>query len=233
VTSHSDSVGEFSFSLTFEQEKAKVLDYILEWGKGSRTTVLDFSQFESSIGVKNSERVIVLDSTLFRAHYAEKRTLIGKHTDSIVDMRLRKIAQLSDEMILDGVSQVEFEHAAVIADGQTCLFTTYKRRLDELCDPNYMILIISRPIKIVAPSDTERRRSLSELLMMFQQLDDIDQAICFGHGNGEQIKDIAAKVGMTTRSVENRRQKIMDLFGFSRPVEIVKLLVRLDERGLL
>jgi DNA-binding NarL/FixJ family response regulator len=61
----------------------------------------------------------------------------------------------------------------------------------------------------------------------------LDRAICFGHGNGEQIKDIAAKVGMTRRSVENRRQKIMDLFGFKRPVEIVKLLVCLDERGLL
>ncbi len=233
MTSHSESDGEFSFSLPFDEEKAKVLEYILEWGIGSRTKALDFSQFESSIGVKNSERVIVVDSSLFRAHYAEPRTLIGKHTDSIVDMRLRKIAQLSDEMILDGVTQVEFEHVATIAEGQTCLFTTFKRRLDELCDPNFMILIMSRPIKIVAPSDTERRRSLSELLVMFQQLDDIDRAICFGHGNGEQIKDIAAKVGMTTRSVENRRQKIMDLFGFTRPVEIVKLLVRLDERGLL
>ena len=48
-----------------------------------------------------------------------------------------------------------------------------------------------------------------------------------------QLKDIAAQVGISTRAVENRRQKIMDIFGFTKPIEIVKLLVRLEERGLL
>lgn len=87
MTSHMESDGEFSFSFPFDEEKAKVLEHILEWGMGSRTKALDFSQF-------------------------------------------------------------------------------------------------------------------------------------------------AAKVSMTARSVKNRRQKIMDLFGLIRPVEIVKLLVRLDDRGL-
>ncbi len=233
MTSHSESHGEFSFSLSFDEEKKRVLDYILDWGTGSRSSVLDFSKFESSVAVKNRDRVIVVDSTLLRSHYAEQRTLIGKHTDSFIDTRLRTLSQLSDEMILDGASYLEFEHVATIANGQTCLFKTFKRRLDELCDPNYMILIMSRPIQIVEPSDNERRRSLSELLMVFQQLDDIDRAICFGKLEGDQLKDIAAQVGISTRAVENRRQKIMDIFGFTKPIEIVKLLVRLEERGLL
>ncbi len=233
MTTQQGADGEFSFSLTFEEEKAKLIQYVLDWGKGSRTIELDFAGFESSVGVKNKDRMIVVDSILFRSHYAERRTLVGKHTDAILDPRLRKIAQLSDEMILDGVSQLEFEHIAVIEDGKSCRFLTYKRRLDELGDPNYMILIMSRPLSLIAGLDSERPKSLSEMLMLFKQLDEIDRAICFGIGKGEPIKDIASQVSMTTRSVENHRQKIMDLFGFTRSIEIVKLLVRLDERGLL
>lgn len=40
---------------------------------------------------------------------------------------------------------------------------------------------------------------------------------------------------MTPRAVELRRQRILDLFGFERPIEIVKLLLSFDskESGLI
>ena len=65
-----------------------------------------------------------------------------------------------------------------------------------------------------------------------QKLDTTDELICHGYLMGDTTKDIATKVGLTARSVEKRRQKIMDIFGFVRPVQIVKMLVRLEEHGL-
>jgi len=68
---------------------------------------------------------------------------------------------------------------------------------------------------------------------MFQQLSEVDRKICQGIALGDLTGEIAAMVGLTRRGVEVRRNKILEHFGFSRKAQIIRLLVRLEENGLL
>ena len=50
---------------------------------------------------------------------------------------------------------------------------------------------------------------------------------------GHTQRTMAEMLGCTTRTVENRRNRIMDELGATKPIEIVKLMVRLAEHGLI
>ncbi len=159
--------------------------------------------------------------------------LLGDMVSQSHDPRYVKLSQLTDTVIMDGVLSIEFEHVGRDALGREFIFRSFKRRLDEFKDPQFHILLFSRPIALVGNGELERRRSLNELLVLYQQLDKVDQAICLGDAHGESTKHIAATVQMTTRSVELRRNKIIEHFGFRRSIDIVVLIVRLAEHGLI
>ena len=90
-----------------------------------------------------------------------------------------------------------------------------------------------RPVAILKADATEDGLSLSESLLVYQQFDSVDRQICEAIAMGDTTGDIATMVGLTRRSVEVRRAKILERLQFTRPVEIVRLLVRLEENGLL
>ncbi len=72
-----------------------------------------------------------------------------------------------------------------------------------------------------------------ELLDIFQSLDVIDQRTCRLDAKGETTKDIAAAVNLSPRAIEIRRRKMFELFGVERPMELVRITIRLEEHGLL
>ncbi|WP_222436157.1 response regulator transcription factor [Rubripirellula reticaptiva] len=226
------SLGAIEFATPFCELKRLVVEHLLEWGKGERTESFDLSQFDAIIAIKNSERVVTGESGVFRKLLMDGRSGLGSNVDSTGVRSFRKISQVTDGLILDGVASLELEHVGPHYNLRPCSFITYKRRLDELQDPSFVILTISRPVAYLGTSNVERRRSLNELVSLLQQLDATDQEICQGYARGDSSREIGAMVGLTTRSVEIRRQKILAHFGFERPIEIVKMLVRLDERGL-
>ena len=158
---------------------------------------------------------------------------IGSRTDSYFASEFRTLSQVTDDLMVGGVQSLELEHIVHLAPGQRYTFVTYKRRLDELMDPNLCFMAICRPLRAETGTALDRRRTLSEQLVVFRDLDKTDQTICTMYYHGESTKTIAASVGFTTRSIEIRRQKILDAFGFDRPVEIIKLLTRLEEHALI
>lgn len=179
--------------------------------------------------IKNGERKVTYENLAFCNQMMMGKSAIG----SLFEDPLDRTSQRTDDLILDGVSSIEMDHLGMWESKRSCSMTTFKRRLDELNSTEHVILVVTRANAFVGKEPNETKRSLAELLIALEQLDRIDQSICRGLFEGDAIKDIAKQVGLTTRSVELRRQKIMDLFGFNRPIEIVKSLVRLEENGLL
>lgn len=224
---------DFQYSTSFEDEKREVIARILRWGDGNRSQPLDLSGFESYVAIKNSERTYSATNIHFSNAFTAGRSSIGRNTDLTLEPKFKMISQKVDGLILDGVAWIELEHVGVLGDGRACTFLTFKRRLDELHDSSYLILLVSRPMRVLGSSEIEKRRTITDLLSILRGLDEKDQMICRGYSRGDTSKEIAAQIGLTTRSVEIRRQKIMDVFGFNHPIEIVKMLVRLEERGLI
>ncbi|MFK8111402.1 MAG: hypothetical protein AB8B91_04350 [Rubripirellula sp.] len=221
------------FSHRFEEEKAEVIDYLIRWGKRDRSTAIDLEQFESCVLLKNSEQVVAHANVAFKSMMGGGAFLAGSRTDVLLSKRFRHVSQNTDDLIIGGVKSVELEHRCQDGFGREYDFRTYKRRLDELCDPDLCFVVIIRAIGIAAETSSSRRLSLSEQLVVFRGLDQVDQKICQMYYQGAPTKSIAAAVGLATRSVEVRRQKVMDTFGFDKPVEVVKLLTRLEEHELI
>jgi hypothetical protein len=219
----------FRYDRPFEDEKQAAVKLALE---SLQAGDVNFDHINVPVLTLSNHRVITSENAAFRDLFLNGRTGIGFRTDVLFPPPFRKVDHATDALILDGVASVEMEHIGVLHDGRPCTFLTYKRRLDELKNPSFSILVVSRPLAILGDSEVEKRRSLNELVSILRQLDEIDQFICRAYGKGDSTKDIACSVGLTSRSVELRRQKILDQFGFDRPIEIVKLLVRLEEHGL-
>lgn len=221
----------FQYDMSFTAERASIIDAVLHWGGNTPPDEINVAGFESMIAIRNTERVITVDSPRFREFMMGGQTATGRIQQQRFASSFQKFTETTDCLILDGVQSIELEHHGSGVDGRLYTFQTYKRRLDELQNSNYAILSICRPIACAEPLD--RRPSLSESLLTLRQLDSVDQTICKYYSMGESTKDIAAAVGLTTRAVEKRRQRILDTFGFQRPIEIVKMLVRLEENGLI
>lgn len=229
---NSEAIEFIEVDVPFDELRQRVVDHVIRWGKGDRSTALDLSMFNAIVAIKNSDRLITAENSMFRDILMGGRSSLGGNVDASVGHSFKKVMLATDRLILDGVASLELEHVGTPYHSRPCTYVTYKRRLDELRDPSYVILTVCRPLAYVGTSEIERRRSLSELRSLLQQLDVVDQDICGGYARGDSSKEIGIKVGLATRSIEIRRQKILDHFGFKRPIEIVKMLVRLEEHGL-
>jgi hypothetical protein len=223
----------YEYKLPFDEEKSRIIALILSWGQTGCQNELDLDQFESLVAIKGVDRSITIENASFRRYIMQGKSAVGKTLDELLIRELAATSQKTDAMVLDGVSVLELDHLAVWDNGRHCTMTTFKRRLDELGSNQYKILLISRFKEFVGPNLSDSKRSLGDSLLVLQNLDSIDQKICQGIVEGDATRDIANRVGLTSRSVELRRQKILDAFGFIRPIEIVKLIVRLEENGLL
>jgi hypothetical protein len=224
----------YTFSRSYEDEKDALIETLREWSQSDRSHELDLSSFESIVLIKNSYRTVTRENRASRRIIEGARSgLVSDLVSQSLDPSYVKISQLTDSLVMDGVPWIEFEHLGRDKHGRQFVFRSYKRRLDELKDPEFFILVFSRPMKLVDDGDIERRRNLSELHSLFQQLDEIDRAICYGDTRGKTTKHIAASIGLTTRSVELRRNRIVEHFGFRQAIEIVILLVRLAEHGFI
>lgn len=219
---------DFQFRRSFLDERNEIIDCILA---ATSLESVDLDKFESLVSIKDASRRITLQNLPFRQFMAGSES--ANESSLKLQPKFEKLSETTDGLILDGVRSLELEHIGSGFSGRPCLLQTFKRRLiEDLKDPQYAILLICRPISYVGTSDEERQQNLAELMALMRQLDTTDELICRGYAMGDTTKDIAASVGLTARSVENRRQKILDIFGFERPIQIVKMLVRLEENGL-
>lgn len=223
----------FEYRLSFDDDKAAICSLVLEWGRHGFDSDLNIDQFETMVAIKGTDRSINRENLAFRKYVAFGKSVEEKTFDHFVIPNLSDTFQKTDGLILDGVSTLEFEHLGVWECGRPCMMISYKRCLAELNSSHYKILLLTRVIDYLGSEVNASRQSFSELLTLLQKLDVTDQKICRGLASGDSTKDIANSVGLTTRSIELRRQKMMELFGFQRPIEIVKMLVRLQENGLI
>lgn len=226
-------VSTLDFESTFDQAKSQALDAIRQWYPQRQSQTLDLSEVEACVAIKNHERAIVHDNPAYQLFFSRVPTSIGKPTHAHSFYRSSKLAQNTDELIAEGIRSLECEHEGTDASGQLFNFRTFKCQLGELRDPNYFIFSLTRPIACLGKPETDRERSLMDLLDIFQSLDDIDQRTCRMDARGETTKDIAAALSMSPRAIEIRRKKMFELFGVERPMELVRITIRLEEHGLL
>lgn len=224
---------ELVYSRSFKQEQSLILEEVNRWRPFCGERELDLSQVEACVAIKNKERNIVFANSAFRYFFAAGNQVVERSTEAFTFWKTAKLSQQTDELILEGTQSIDVEHVGRDAEGRGYTFRTYKCSLAEWTNPNYFILGVSRPIALLGNSEHEQSKKLSELHALFVSLDAVDQTICRLDAQGELTKDIAASVGLTSRSIENRRKKLLGLFRVERFMEIIRITIRLEEHGLL
>ncbi len=221
------------YETSFDETKQLVVDAIHAWYPNRETEKLDLAKFEGCVAIKDHNWVVVAESPAVGHFFTVGISATGRGAEAIAFKKSAVLTQSTDQLIRDGVHSLEFDHVGRDLEGRLYTIHSMKLRLSELKDPNYYLLAISRPTSFIGMSEEERKFSLNELLIIFQNLDEVDQTISHLDAAGETTKDIAARVGLTSRSIEMRRKKMMETFKVHRPMELIRITIRLQEHGLL
>lgn len=247
-------VSTLEYGSSFDQAKSQALDVFHQWYPQRQSQELDLSGVEACVVIKNHERAVVHDNPAHRLFFSndcgntdipsacgtergrphpQAVRSAGASIDFQSQYRSSRLARNTDELIVEGIRSLDCEHEDYVASGQTYSFRTFKCQIDDLRDPNYFIFSITRPIACLGSPEADRAASLKNQLEIFQSLDAIDQLTCRMDARGESTKDIAAAVRLSPRAIEIRRKKMLELFGVSRPMELVRITILLEEHGLL
>ncbi|WP_197169437.1 helix-turn-helix transcriptional regulator [Novipirellula galeiformis] len=226
LTNRIDSAHQIH-SRTFDLAKTQVVNALLQWAESSSGDEPDLSRFTDCVYIKDASGSIIRENRAFCDAFANGETMIGRPLSS--DETFTHL----DAVIMLGSPWIECQHFSSDAAGRMCALQTYERRLDEIEDPAFCILVVTRILGYLDKEEDVRRLSLREQFAVFNTFDDTDHTICRMIAEGESTKDIAAAVSLTTKSIENRRQRMLTSLGLQRPVEIVKMMVRLEENRLI
>ena len=134
-------------------------------------------------------------------------------------------------MIASGCQFVEFEHPGTDAQGRDVLFRSLKRSLLHLKKPNLGIFCVTRIIEVRSSEMTANPPNLIQQWCVFQTLSEEERDVALQTIRGIRVKEIADRLGVSTKTVDNRRSAVLSKLSVQNPFELTKLMVRLHDNG--
>ncbi len=221
---------------TYRTEFSSACDLIAaaveQWVHSGPQALLDIDQFDDCVYIKLSTRVIANANVAYQAFYSRNNRVAGSVGDGFLDPATIGVAAKSDELLFSSGKMLEFDYVSTGPGGDSFHVKTHKRWISPN-RRNLSILGVSRILaKVDAPPPTGSEY-LVGLARIYESLDTNDRALCCLMAAGNTQREMADFLGCTTRTIENRRNRIMEELRVNKPIEIVKLMVRLAEHGLI
>ncbi len=110
------------------------------------------------------------------------------------------------------------------------LIRTFRLNLEQFNDDAFRILGVSRPVSFV-DEENDGVPLVEQQFIKFMGMSPIEKRISTLFTNGLSTKEIGAMLDLSGKTIENRRKNILQGLGLIKPVDLVKLLVRFEERG--
>ncbi len=217
---------------SFADEIELIATFVEHWVQQRGDVALDIDQFVDCVYIKLSSRVIADANNAYRTFYGGNAQVQGNLGDKFLDDATLGLAVKSDELLMSAGKSVEFEHVSIGPDGDSYQIRTHKHWISAN-HRNLSILGISRVLKRTEQRVLPTSERLAVLAKKFDSLDADDRTLCCLIASGNSQREIAETLHCTTRTIENRRNRIMEDLGLAKPIDIVKLLVRLSEHGLI
>ncbi|MEM6798698.1 MAG: hypothetical protein AAF589_04220 [Planctomycetota bacterium] len=214
--------------LRFAATVDRIFDTVVENIDNLEALRQAIDEYRQSVFIKNESQVIVAVNKSFGKFFAGDHA-IGRHARSFLDPSIQRVSLYTDEMILTGTQRVGCVHAGAAVDGYYYTFLMHKRSLASLRRPGFMIFGVTQ-----AEERLDKRSQhveLTRLTSVFRDFEQRDRDICRLAALGKTGAEIGEELGMTSRNVEIRRKKAFVALGVDKPVDLARLLVRLQERG--
>ena len=158
--------------------------------------------------------------------------MVGQLGESLVAPTLGQLSVLSDELILSGCTDLIFDHSGHDGDGVPKM-TTAKFSLLGLRHRSMAILGVTRIGEQLGEETDPRFRAsmLTEKWGWLESLDSDDRDLAIQLVRGRSIGQIAEDRSVSKRTVENRRGRVLKKLQVESPLELAKLLIKLQENG--
>ncbi len=183
-----------------------------------------------SIYIKSADGKILISNPAYVTFFAGDWSPVGRLGTSFLNKTVVPLSAHSDAMILDGCLSVQFDHVGHDTQGREVRMLTHKRSLLGLGHPTMAILGITRALEVL-DAQPKPQRTLRELWTEFKQLEELDRNIAIGLARGKNVSTIALENGVTKKTIENHRSAILRRLEFGSPIDLIKLMVRLQENG--
>ena len=184
-----------------------------------------------AVCIKSVDGRILMSNEAYETMFSDEKLAIGRPDSSYLKDSVQEIARLSDNMLLAGCQMLQFDHVGHDSSGRDVRFRTYKRSLLGMGHPTMAIIGITRLLEVISNSGVIRLSKLTDQWKSFSQLDDFDRGIAIGLGRDLSVGDIATNHNVTKKTIENHRAAILKTLKLNSPVELIKLVVRLQENG--
>lgn len=221
------------YRTTFQDAVLGITKLVFEGLQENRTQLEKIHDAEDCVYVKNEEGTLTWVNQAYKRLFSSTESPVGRHAKAFIDPSILDTSKHTDALILSGSDHLECDHTGSASDGQHYLMRTYKRSLRPLKQPGYVILGITRPLELLPENQTDPRAALVQAAAAFRELDERDQEICRQIALGATSAEIGKALGMSGRNVDIRRKNGFAALGIEKPVELVRVLVRLQERGYL
>lgn len=219
--------------MPLEESICVVMSRLGDWLERGNLSLPPFDDIEDFIYLKNREKVVVYVNPSYCSFYRLGRFPIGLHGDAFLEKAIAKVANATDELLEEGYRAIEVDHIGSGSDGSLYMLRTHKRSLAEFNRPEFWVLGVTRPIAKIASQGSPSGKTLADYAELYHKLSAEEREMCRLYAMGETTRVIANAQTVSPRTIELRRQKVLEHFGFERPIEIVKLLVRLQSNGLI
>ena len=188
------------------------------------------NEFTQPVFIKNESEVVIATNEGFERFFSGNH-VTGRHAKAFLDASFQRVSACSDEIILSGTDRLDCVHTGAAVDGYFYVVQIHKRSLTHLKRAGYAILGIVQPEERL--DTVSRHVELTRLAAVFRDFDDRDQEICRLVALGKNSVEIGESLKTTSRTIEIRRKKAFATLEIEKAVDLARLLVHLQERGLL
>ena len=221
-----------SYELTFDESIELTLAIMENWFRGPMLNPPDFEKLVDPIYLKNQESVVTHVNQAYRHFFSKGKNPIGREGSTFLNSSISKVSRRTDKLLLDGIEKIQFDHFGNGPNDRWYNIRTFKSSLARHGDSAYVILGISRPISFEEKASS-LENSVDAKFATFKQFSSECQAILTMFAQGFSAKEIAATLDLSSRTIENRRKGLLEELCLTTTVDIIKLLVRFEERGMI
>ncbi len=186
-----------------------------------------FGDSTDCVFIKDSECRILFVNEAFRMTFAPTVEPVGMKGSDFLPFDMRLISERTDSKVLDEAIPISFVHATEVAGREKTSFSITK--LPVLGEEGTIGLIgLARQIRagVALPNTLELQSKLG-------LLNENEMKVVEMVGRGYLNKQIAKECNVSLRTIENRRQRVMKKLQVHSTAEMVRLIVRMEDIGLL
>lgn len=185
-----------------------------------------------SVYIKAADGQMLFTNTVYDQLFGKGGvTSTGRYSQAFLDEIILPISKHSDALILSGCTLVKFDHPGRDSNKQSLLLRSVKKSLLGIGHPKIAILGVTQVLEVSDDDSRQKILSLARSWRLFASLDERDRECATMMVRGEKTKAIAEKFGVTDKTVDNRRAVILKTLNLKNPMELTRLLCRLQDNG--